>query len=71
MPKANGARMARMIMCGCIVLDGEDSVCGGFGDTCEMRLYFQKYEVASGLEGLSSLIILRVGTQGRWECQSL
>ncbi len=42
MAKANGPMMATMITCGCIVLEGEDSVCGGFGDTCEMSLYLWK-----------------------------
>lgn len=38
--KADWARMAMIIMCRCIIIVGENSVCGGFEDTCETALYF-------------------------------
>lgn len=42
MAKASGAMMAKMIMSRCIVMVGESSVCGEFGDTNEMSLYLRK-----------------------------
>ena len=36
MARANGAMMAKMITCRCIMLAGEYSGCGGFGAKCEM-----------------------------------